>query len=57
MGRDTACMGKMRNVCKILVGQPGSRWEDNIKMDLREIEWKCVGGFILLRIGNSVGFW
>jgi hypothetical protein len=39
-------MGEMRNAYKILVGRPEgkrpigkprSRWEDNIKMDLREI--------------------
>jgi hypothetical protein len=40
------CMGKMRNVYKILVGRfegkralgrPKCKWEDNIKMDLRKI--------------------
>jgi len=39
------CMGQMRNVYKILVrksevkrplGRPRCRWEDNIRMDLRE---------------------
>jgi hypothetical protein len=39
-------MGAMRNMYNILVGKPegkrllgrpGHRWEDNIKMDLREI--------------------
>jgi hypothetical protein len=47
-----ACMGKGRNVCRVLVGKPeGKRplvrprhkWENGIKMDLREIgvgvEW------------------
>jgi hypothetical protein len=46
-----ACMGKMRNVYKILddkperkrpVGRPRRRYEDNIRMDLREIEWEVV---------------
>jgi hypothetical protein len=41
-----ACMGEGRGVYKILVGRPEGkrhlgrsrhRWEDNIKMDLREI--------------------
>jgi hypothetical protein len=41
-----ACMGKMRNSYKNLVGKPDGtrplrkprhRWEDNIRMDLREI--------------------
>jgi hypothetical protein len=40
--------GEKRNACRILVGKPEGkrplgrprrRWEDNIKMDLREIEW------------------
>jgi hypothetical protein len=39
-------MGEMRNSCNILIGRPegkrplgipGRRWEDNIRMDLREI--------------------
>jgi hypothetical protein len=39
-------MGEVRGACKILVGRPEGRrplgrhrhrWEDNIKMDLREI--------------------
>jgi hypothetical protein len=43
-----ARMGKKRNVYRILVGKPegkrplerpGRRWGDNIRMDLREIEW------------------
>jgi hypothetical protein len=24
------------------LGRPRHRWEDNIRMDLREIGWKCV---------------
>jgi hypothetical protein len=41
-------MGKKRNAYRILVGNPEGkkplrrprhRWVDNIKMDLREIEW------------------
>jgi hypothetical protein len=43
-----ARMGEKRNAYRILVGKPeGKRqlqrprckWEDNIKMDLREVEW------------------
>jgi hypothetical protein len=41
----------MRNAYKILVGKPGGkrplgrtrcRWEDNIRIDLREIGWEVV---------------
>jgi hypothetical protein len=41
-------MGEMNNAYNILVGKPEgqrplerfrSRWEDNIRMDLREIGW------------------
>jgi hypothetical protein len=42
-------MGAKRNAYRILVGKPERkrplgrrihRWEDNIKMDLRELEWR-----------------
>jgi len=44
------CMGEMRNAYKILVrklevktfGRPRHRWENNIRIDLREIGWKGV---------------
>jgi hypothetical protein len=45
-----ALMGQVRNAYKILVGNPevkrllgrlGHRWEDSIKMDLRERLWEC----------------
>jgi hypothetical protein len=31
------------------------RWEDGIKMDLREIGWKVWSGFIWFRIGTVGG--
>jgi hypothetical protein len=43
--------GEMRNVYNILIGKPEEkrplgrsrhRWEDNIRMDLREIRWEGV---------------
>jgi hypothetical protein len=43
-------MGERRGVYRALVGKPEgmrplgrprSRWEDNIKMDLREVGWGC----------------
>jgi hypothetical protein len=46
-----ACMGEGRNVYRVLVGKPEGkrqlerarrRWEDGIKMDLREIGWEDV---------------
>jgi hypothetical protein len=45
-----ARMGEGRNVYRVLVGKskrktplerPRRRWEDGIKMDLREIGWGC----------------
>jgi hypothetical protein len=33
-------VGKL--VGKKPVGRPRRRWGDNIKIDLREIEWECV---------------
>jgi hypothetical protein len=46
MGMHVACIGEVRNVYKILVGKPVGkrplgdprhRWEDNVKMDHKEI--------------------
>jgi hypothetical protein len=51
-------MGEMRNVYKILVGKPEGRrpvgrpgrpkhrWEDTIKMDLREMDGRVWTGFM-----------
>jgi hypothetical protein len=53
-------MWKGRNAYRILVGKPERkiplertrrRWEDGIKMDLREIGWGVWNGFTWLRIG------
>jgi hypothetical protein len=52
-----------RNVYRVLVGKPEGkrplgrprrRWENGIKMDLREIGWGVWSGFIWLRIGTVV---
>ena len=66
-----ACMGEDRGVQRVLVGKPeGKRplgrprrkWEDNIKMDVKKIEWifrKLEGvvgtGWSWLRIGTGGG--
>jgi hypothetical protein len=46
--------GKKKNAYRILVGNPGHRWEDNIKMEIRE-EIGCGGmpGFTWLRVWTS----
>jgi hypothetical protein len=57
-------MGKGRGVYRVLVGRPEGkrplgrprrRWEDNIKMHLREIGIVRQSGFDWLRIGSSSG--
>jgi hypothetical protein len=59
-----AYIGEMRNAYNILVrklkgkrslGRPRHRWEYNIRMDVREIWWEGVTGFIWFRIGNGGG--
>jgi hypothetical protein len=37
------------------LGRPRGRWEEWIKMDLREIGWGVWSGFTWLRIGTSGG--
>jgi hypothetical protein len=48
MGRTCSTYGERRGVYRVLVGKPERRrslgrlrrrWEDNIKMDLREVGW------------------
>jgi hypothetical protein len=57
-------MGERRGAYKALVGKPEGRrplgrpmrrWEDNIKMDLREVGWGVWTGSIWLRIGTGGG--
>jgi hypothetical protein len=57
-----ARMGERRGAYRVLVGKPEGRrplgrprrrWEDNIKMDLREVGWGAWTGSIWLRIGTG----
>jgi hypothetical protein len=36
-------------------GRPRHRWEDEIRMDLKETGWGVWSGFIWLRIGTNDG--
>jgi hypothetical protein len=58
-----ARMGERRNAYRVLVGKPegkrllgkpGLRWEDNIKMDLREIGW---GGIDWINLDQDRDQW
>jgi hypothetical protein len=58
-------MGEERNVYRVLMGKPEGkrplerprrRWEDGIRMDLREIDWGSVIVYSWLRIGTGGGF-
>jgi hypothetical protein len=37
------------------VGKPRRRWENNIKVDLREVRWRAWTGSIWLRITTGDG--
>jgi len=58
-----ARISEPRNSYNILIGKPEGRdhleklgiWEDNIRLDVREIGWDVWAGCILLRIGTSGG--
>jgi len=63
-GGHVALIGKMRNAYNILVGRPEGerplgrprrRWEDNIRMDLREIVWEGVYWIHLVQDRNHWG--
>jgi hypothetical protein len=58
-------MGERRGAYRALVGKPEGRrplgrlrrrWEDNIKMDLREVGWGAWTGSIWFRIGTGGEF-
>jgi hypothetical protein len=59
MGRASSIHGEKKNAYRILVGKPEGnrplgrpryRWEDNIRMDLREICW---GGMDWILCGSG----
>jgi len=59
-----ACMGERRGTYRVSVGKPEGRrplgrprhrWEDNIKMDLKELGWGAWTGSKWLRIGTGGG--
>jgi hypothetical protein len=56
---------KKRNAYKVLVGNPERkrplsiprhRWEDSIKMDLKDIEWEGVNWISLAQAGTNGAF-
>jgi hypothetical protein len=58
-----ALMGEKRNAYRISVGEPEGkrplgrprrRWEDNIKMDLREMGW---GGMVWIHLAQDSDQW
>jgi hypothetical protein len=58
-----ACTAEKRNAYTVLVGKTKRktqlgrsrcRWEDNIKMDLKDMGWRAWTGLIWLRIGTGV---
>jgi hypothetical protein len=62
MGRTCGTYGERRGAYRALVGKPEGgrplgkprrRWEDNIKIDLREVGWGAWTGLIWLRIGTG----
>jgi hypothetical protein len=52
-GAYTALMGRPEG--RKPLGGPRRRWEDNIKMDLRDVVWGAWTGLIWLRIGTGGG--
>jgi hypothetical protein len=57
-------MGERRGAYRVLVGKsegrrplgrPRRRWEDNIKMDLREVGWE--GGMDWIDVAHDRGRW
>jgi hypothetical protein len=55
-------MGETRNVYKILVGKPEgkrplgrprSRWQDDVSVDLREMEWEGVDWIKVAQYGDQ----
>ena len=37
------------------LGRPRRRWEDNVKMDLRDVGWGALTGSICLRLETGGG--
>jgi hypothetical protein len=57
-GRENECINTIFVVAiqgQRPLGRPRHRWENNIKMDLREVESRLWTGFIRLRIESSGG--
>jgi hypothetical protein len=64
MGRACSTNEEKGNAYRILVGKQEGRgplgrprrwWKDNIKMDLRDIQWGGMDGIVLFRIGTGGG--
>jgi hypothetical protein len=63
MGRACSTHGEKRNACRVFMGKPEGkrplersrrRWENNIKINLREREW---GGMNWIDLAQNRGLW
>jgi hypothetical protein len=63
MGEACSTHGRLENSIKILIGKPegsrpygrpGQKYEDNIKMDLKEIGWKVLGWIYLVLCRTNI---
>jgi hypothetical protein len=54
MGHRNACIVLIRKPGeKTPLGRPRCRWENSIRMDVREMDGRVWNGFIWLRLGTS----
>jgi hypothetical protein len=54
ISKHTYSTSSVQRICELTPGRPRHRWEDNIRMELREMGWTTVCNWLRIETGGGL---